>query len=113
MLRAVVLSGLSLALLALFALGIATMLRHTAGSITVYVVVTLVIFLVVLALPSSWGIHVFKYLPEILTGSMRSTTTTTSQYGALYSPVVSSLILASYAVASLVLGGIFLSRRDA
>ena len=36
-LRAVVLSGLSLALLALLALGLATMLRHTAGSITVYV----------------------------------------------------------------------------
>jgi ABC-2 type transport system permease protein len=115
-LRAVVLSGLSLALLALLALGIATMLRHTAGSITVYVCLTLVLFLIVLALPSSWGVHVFKFLPEILTASMRSTTSsrsTTAQYGALYSPVVSSLILASYAVASLVAGGILLTRRDA
>ena len=67
-----------------------------------------------LALPSSWGIHVFKYLPEILTVSMRSTTVDhVAQYGALYSPVVSSLILASYAIASLVAGGILLARRDA
>ena len=54
-LRAVVLSGLSLALLALLALGIATMLRHTAGSITVFVCLTLVLFLIVLALPTLVG----------------------------------------------------------
>jgi ABC-2 type transport system permease protein len=115
-LRAVILSGLSLALLALLALGLATMLRHTAGSITVYVCLTLVLFLIVLALPMSWGVHVFKFLPEILTASMRSTTSSraaTAQYGVLFSPVVSSLILASYAMASLVIGGILLTRRDA
>jgi ABC-2 type transport system permease protein len=115
-LRAVVLSGLSLALLATLALGIATMIRHTAGAITVYVCLTLVIFLIVVALPTSWGVHVFKFLPEILTASMRSTTASrsaTAQYGILYSPVVSSLILASYAIASLIAGGIVLSRRDA
>jgi len=115
-LKAVVLGGLSLALLALFALGIATMLRHTAGSITVYVALTFVLFLIVLALPSSWGTHVFKYLPEILTGSMRSTreaSSTSAQYGALYSPIVSTLILASYAVAALIAGGVLFVRRDA
>lgn len=115
-LRAVVLSGLSLALLALLALGIATMVRHTAGSITVYVCVTLVIFLIVLALPSSWSIHVFKFLPEILTASMRSTTASASsnaQYGALFSPGVSALILACYALVSLICGGALLLRRDA
>jgi ABC-2 type transport system permease protein len=115
-LQAVALSGLSLALLALFAMGLATMLRHTAGSITVYVALTFVIFLIVLALPSSWGTHVFKYLPEILTSSMRSTSaasTAAAQYGALYSPWVSTLILSSYAVASLIAGGVLLVRRDA
>ncbi len=67
-------------------------------------------------MPSSWGIHVFKFLPEILTASMRSTTSSssaTAQYGALYSPIVSSLILASYALASLIVGGILLTGRDA
>jgi hypothetical protein len=115
-LEAVVLGGLSLSILALLALGLATMLRHTAGSITAYVALTFVLFLIVLALPSSWGIHVFKYLPEILTGSMRSTRAANAsgaQYGALYSPLVSTLILSSYAVASLIAGGILLLRRDA
>jgi ABC-2 type transport system permease protein len=115
-LEAVVLGGLSLAILALLALGIATILRHTAGSITVYVALTFVLFLIVLALPSSWGTHIFKFLPEILTSSMRSTrtaTTSAAQYGALYSPLVSTLILSSYAVASLIAGGYVLVRRDA
>ena len=115
-LQAVLLGGLSLALLALLAFGIATMLRHTAGSITVYVVLTFVLFLVVLALPSSWGTHIFKYLPEILTSSMRSTRASSSsgaQYGAIYSPLISTLILSSYALASLLVGGILFVRRDA
>jgi len=115
-LKAVLLGGLSLSLLALFALGLATMLRHTAGAITVYVALTFVLFLLVLALPSSWGTHIFKYLPEILTNSMRSTgaaSTSGAQYGAIYSPLVSTLIMSSYAVASLIAGGIALQRRDA
>jgi hypothetical protein len=112
-LRAVVLGGLSLALLAVLGLGIATAVRHTAASITIYVGLTFVLFLVVLALPSSWNTHVFRYLPEILTTSMRSSRTTTVQYGALFSPAVSTLVLASYALGSLIIGGVLLVRRDA
>lgn len=113
-LRAVLLGGLSLALLALLALGLGTMLRHTAGAITVYVCLTFVLFLIVLALPSSWSVHVFRYLPEILTGSMRSSRVTTDpQYGPIFSPVVSTLVLAGYAVASLIGAGALLLRRDA
>lgn len=112
-LRAVLLGGLSLPLLALLALGIGTMLRHTAGSITMYVSLTFVLFLIVLALPSSWNVHVFKFLPEILAGSMRSSRQNTGEFGALFSPSVSTLVLAGYAVASLVGGGALLLRRDA
>jgi hypothetical protein len=111
-LRAAFLGGVSLALLALLALGIATMLRHTAGAITVYVSIQLVILLIVSALPASWSVHVFKYLPEVLTQSMRTANTGNVQF-ASFSPWVSTLVLAAYAVASLIGGGWLLLRRDA
>jgi hypothetical protein len=111
--RAIVLGGISLALLALFALGIGTMIRHTAGSITVYVCCTFVAFLVVLALPSSWNVHVFRYLPQVLTSSMRSSHAGSVQFGTLFSPAAATVVLAGYAVAALVGGGIVLVRSDA
>jgi hypothetical protein len=111
-LRAILLAGLSLALLALFALGIATMLRHTAGSITVYVCILLVLLIIVTALPSSWNTHVFKYLPEILAATMRSSPPEATS-AETFSPWVSTLVLAAYALAALIGGGVLLSRRDA
>jgi ABC-type transport system involved in multi-copper enzyme maturation permease subunit len=111
-LEAVVLAGLSLALLALLALGIGTMLRHTAGSITVYVSLLLVIFLIVLSLPASWNTRIFRYLPEVLTQSMRNPASGNVQFHA-FSPGVSALVLAAYAMAALIGGGFVLWRRDA
>lgn len=111
-LRAVVFAGLSLALLALFALGIATMVRHTAGSITVYVGLLLVLLLVVSALPSSWNVHIFKYLPEVLVESMRTPHNAVIHFHA-FSPGVSALLLAAYAVGALLIGGVLVVRRDA
>jgi hypothetical protein len=111
-LRAVLLAGLSLALLALLALGIATMLRHTAGAIAVYASILLVLLIIVGALPSDWNGRILKYLPEILVATMRSTTAagTSAQ---LFSPWVSTLVLAAYTLAALIVGGVLLSRRDA
>ena len=111
-LRAVLLAGLSLALLALLALGIATLLRHTAGSITVYVSLLLVILIIVSALPSNWNTHVFKFLPEILGATMRSTTAEGTSAEA-FSPLVSTFVLSAYALGTLILGGVLFSRRDA
>ena len=111
-LRAVLLAGLSLALLALLAMGIATMLRHTAGAIAVYVSALLVLLIIVSALPSDWSARILKYLPEILVATMRSTTAagTSAQ---LFSPWVSTLVLAAYTLGALILGGVLLARRDA
>ena len=52
-LRAVVGAGLYLAVLGLLALGLATIIRHTAGAISAFVGVVLVLPLIVQALPSS------------------------------------------------------------
>jgi hypothetical protein len=111
-LRAVFLAGMSLALLALLALGLAAMLRHTAGAITVYVSIQLVLLLIVSALPSSWNVHIFKFLPEVLTQSMRAAHSNGVQFTS-FSPWISTLVLAAYAIASLIGGGWLLLRRDA
>jgi ABC-2 type transport system permease protein len=111
-LRGVLLAGLSLALLAVFAMGIGTMLRHTAGSITVYVAILLVSFLLLAALPTDWQHTVSKFLPEVLTGSMRAATTTGTPFSA-FSALTSTLVLTAYAVATFVGGALLLVRRDA
>jgi ABC-type transport system involved in multi-copper enzyme maturation permease subunit len=110
--RSIVLAGIGLALLALFAMGIGLMVRHTAGAITIYVVVIFVILLIVAALPMDWQQNIGKYLPEILTESMRSPSTGEVNF-APFSAITSTLVLSAYAVGSLVVGGILLSRRDA
>jgi hypothetical protein len=111
-LRGVLLAGLSLALLALFAMGIGTMLRHTAGSITVYVALLLATFLILAALPTDWRDHLSKFLPEVLTSSMRAANGNGSPFDA-FSPLVSTLVLAGYAAASLLGGAMLMRRRDA
>ena len=88
------------------------MLRHTAGSITVYVAILLVSFLVLAALPASWQHHLSKFLPEVLTASMRAASTTGADFSS-FSALTSTLVLAAYALAALVGGAILMVRRDA
>jgi ABC-type transport system involved in multi-copper enzyme maturation permease subunit len=110
--RSIVLAGVGLALLALIAMGIGLMVRHTAGAITIYVVLIFVILLIVAALPMNWQQNIGKFLPEILTESMRSPNTGEVNF-APFSAITSTLVLFAYAVGSLALGGTLLSRRDA
>jgi ABC-type transport system involved in multi-copper enzyme maturation permease subunit len=62
-LRAVTGGGLYLAMIALFALGVGTILRHTAGSITTVLGVLFVLPIVGAFLPGQWGETVQKLLP--------------------------------------------------
>jgi ABC-type transport system involved in multi-copper enzyme maturation permease subunit len=62
-LRAVFGAGLYLAVLGLLAIGIGTILRHSAGAITILVAVAFVLPALSNALPSSWRHPVQKYLP--------------------------------------------------
>ena len=110
--RGVALAGLSLALLAVFAMGIATMLRHTAGSITAYVALLLVTFLLLAPLPVDWQHRVSKFLPEVLTSSMRAATSAGSDFST-FSALTSTLVLAAYALAAVIGGAYLLHRRDA
>ena len=113
--RAVVGGGLYLTVLGLFALGIATIVRHTAGAITIFAAIQLVLPLVVSAFPAKYGHPVGKFLPAVIGSSMTSTT----PYGAhtsflpSFAPWPGFALLCAYAAAALVVGAVVMVRRDA
>ena len=109
--RAVVGSGLYVGVLGLFSLGLATIIRHTAGAISAFVGVLLVLPLIVQALPSSIEYDVRRFLPDrigaqILNGPANG-------FPGAFSPWIGLLILCGYAAAVLLIGGVLLVRRDA
>jgi ABC-2 type transport system permease protein len=112
-LRAVVGAGLYLAVLGLLALGLATIIRHTAGAISAFVGAVLVLPLIVQALPTSISHAVARYLPANIGLVMFSTQGTPDRLGPAFSPWVGFGLLALYAVAALVMGAWVLTRRDA
>jgi len=113
-LRAVFLGGIYLVLLTLVACAIGFLLRHTAGSISTYVGVLLVLPLIVSILPSSFANSFEKYLPSNLGLGMTAVTTRSTDFaGVLLTPWVAALVLAAYAAVAVVLAGWLLVRRDA
>jgi len=112
-LRAVVGAGLYLAVLGLLALGLATVIRHTAGAISAFVGVVLVLPLIVQALPTSISNAVARYLPANIGLVMFSTHGVPDRIGPAFSPWAGFGLLVLYAVVALALGGWVLARRDA
>jgi hypothetical protein len=101
-----------IAVLGLIALGIATIIRHTAGAISAFVGILLVLPLLVQALPSSIGHPIAKFLPLNISDTMISVKHTADQSQAL-GPWMGLGVLCAYAAAALVVGGILMVRRDA
>jgi ABC-2 type transport system permease protein len=112
-LRAVIGGGLYLALLGLLALGLATIIRHTAGAISAFVGVVLVLPLIVQALPMSISDAVARYLPANIGLIMFSTNGIPDRLGPAFSPWTGFAILAGYTVVTLGIGCWVLVRRDA
>jgi ABC-2 type transport system permease protein len=108
-LRAVLGGGLYLAALALLALGLSSCLRHTAGAITAYVAVLLVLPIIVNVLPTSIGLAVGKFLPANIGVTMISTLPRVNELP----PFVGLALLFGYAVVALVLGTAVVVRSDA
>jgi ABC-2 type transport system permease protein len=109
--RAVVGSGLYIGVLGLLSLGLATIIRHTAGAISAFVGILLVLPVIVAALPSSIELDVRRYLPDrigaqIINGPGHG-------FPNAFSPWIGLLVLCGYAAALLVIGGVLLVRRDA
>jgi ABC-2 type transport system permease protein len=107
-LRAVAGVGLFLCVCGLLALGIAAVVRHTAGAIGGYVFVTLVLPIIVAGLPKSIGDGIERFLPESV-GSVMINNPVPRSFG----PWTEFAILCGYTVLALALGTILLVRRDA
>lgn len=112
-LRAVVGAGLYLAVLGLLALGLATIIRHTAGAISAFVGVVLVLPLIVQALPVSISNAVARYLPANIGVVMFSTHGLPDRVGPAFSPWGGFGLLVLYTVVVLGIGCWVLVRRDA
>jgi ABC-2 type transport system permease protein len=107
--RAVFGAGIYLCVLGLFALAIATIVRHTAGAISTFVGTLLVLPLIIGALPSSFSNAVNRYLPAQIGGEIVSR----QRDAFTFSPWIGILVLAGYAVGLLAVGIYLTVRRDA
>jgi ABC-type transport system involved in multi-copper enzyme maturation permease subunit len=104
--RAVLLSGLFLALFGLLGIGIGALIRNTAGAISAYVGVT---FLLPLLLQQLSG-NPARYTPvQILSNSVA---TTVKDHGQL-SPTIGLVLMIAYTTAALVAGAAVFMSRDA
>ncbi|MGA7418516.1 MAG: ABC transporter permease [Acidimicrobiales bacterium] len=112
-LRAVIGGGLYIAVLGLFALGLATIIRHTAGAITAFATVLLILPLISQALPSSINDVVARYLPANIGVVMMTVHSGFRSDAPMFTPWVGFAVLCGYAAAALLVGGWLMSRRDA
>jgi ABC-type transport system involved in multi-copper enzyme maturation permease subunit len=112
-LRAVAGSGLYLAILGLFALGIGTLLRRSAGAISALFGVILVLPVLVQTLPSTWTDSIARYLPSNAGEAISHTMAAGPRIGPMLSPWGGMGVFMLYAAVALVLAGFALHRRDA
>jgi ABC-2 type transport system permease protein len=109
-LRAVAGCGLYVAALGVLALGLATMMRHTAAALSTFVGILLIAPLVLNALPTSISLDVRRYLPDRI-GATILTTNGSTPFA--FSPWIGLAVLAGYAVGVNIIGAVLLARRDA
>ncbi|MGC2167752.1 MAG: ABC transporter permease [Acidimicrobiales bacterium] len=109
-LREVLGTGFFLFLIGLFALAIATLIRHTAGAISTFVGVLLVLPTVLQALPNSIHNDIIKFLPSRIGIEMLQRG---PQPSFLFSPWVGLAVMAGYTAVLLIIAGAQMSKRDA
>ncbi len=107
--RAVIGSGLFLCLIGLFSLGLATIIRHTAGAISAFAAILLVLPLIARALPPGLNHDVARFLPGQIGANMASG----SPIAYSFAPWSGLAVLAGYTVALLALSAVLLVKRDA
>ncbi len=112
-LRAVAGSAVYLAVLGLFALGIGTLLRRSAGAISTLFGILLVLPILVQALPASWSSSFSKYLPSAAGQAISNTVTAGPGARPSLSPGAGLGVFCLYAAITLVIAGVVLKRRDA
>ena len=108
--RAVAMTGVFIALMALMSFGFGLILRSTAGAIAAFVGIVFVLPLVMRAISE----RDLRYLPtNILTNSIMSTVNQGPGGGLRpLSPAVGLLLMALYAAVALIAGAVLFVRRD-
>jgi hypothetical protein len=107
--RAVWMTGLFIALLALMAFGLGLIFRSTAGAIAGFAGVTFVLPLIIRGISE----HLVRYVPtNILVNSVMSTVPNGGPYAPL-SPAVGLLVMALYAIVAVSVGAALFIKRDA
>jgi ABC-2 type transport system permease protein len=109
-LRAVLMGGAYPALIALMALGLGAVIRHTAGAISAVVGVLFVLPLILVPLGTSIQNSVGQFLPMVIA---ENSLTTVKPVAHSLSPAVGFGMLCLYAAAALAAGCWALARRDA
>jgi ABC-type transport system involved in multi-copper enzyme maturation permease subunit len=108
-LRAVFGAGVYLTFIALLGLGIATILRRTAGAIGALVGLVLVFPLLAQALPSPWNHNIAKYLPSELGDALFSVRSGPNHL----SPGIALVFVAAWLIVTYAIATLLISRRDA
>jgi hypothetical protein len=113
-LRAVAGGGLFIAVLGLLALGLASIIQHTAGAISAFVGVLLILPLITESLPSSIRNVIGKYEPLTIGNTMTSVHPNLQQgFTPSFSAWVGLAVLIGYAAVALGVGAWLTVRRDA
>jgi ABC-2 type transport system permease protein len=108
-LREIVGTGIYLFLIGLFALALATLIRHTAGAISAFVGILLVLPSVLQALPNSLQHDIIKFTPSRIGVAVLSR----GNHPFAFSPWVGLAVLAGYTAALLIIAGVKFTKRDA
>ncbi|MGA7835359.1 MAG: ABC transporter permease subunit [Acidimicrobiales bacterium] len=108
-LRAVILAGVYLTLLAALAYGLGLILRQSAATISVFVSLLLVVPLIFAFLPQSWQNDGTKFLPSELGHAMTAASGVSNDFG----PWTSLLLMVVYVIAITGVGTTLFVRRDA
>jgi ABC-2 type transport system permease protein len=109
-LRAVLLGGLYLPLIALISLGVGLLVRRAAAGISIMVGLIFVAPIVLLALPVSLANSAARYLPPVIA---ENSLTAVKTVPLSLSPWAGLAMLVLYAVVAVGAGGLLLARRDA
>ncbi len=113
-LRVLIESGIDLAIVGLIGLGIASIIRSSAASLSVFTGIMLVLTVVLFALPGIIVHDVSRFLPANISSTVFASTTPSQLQGTpLFSPFIGLLLLALYAAVLLIVGGWTMTRRDA
>jgi ABC-type transport system involved in multi-copper enzyme maturation permease subunit len=108
-LRAVIGGGLFLAVCGLLSYGLGAVLRHTAGAITAAIGLMFVLTILSGFLPSSWAVHVDKWIPFNAGGAIWENVSGAS----MFHPWTGFAVFCGYAAVALIAGLILFRRRDA